>query len=960
MAQKPVDQHADDLDGEGHATSQRPSLDALTTQNEALDSSLSPSEDKSLDELRQDFKTVLTGSFGGNLDSDTSSLAQRLYAIAHDKALAVCLHTIAGYDSSQKQRISKEAWQSGLEGIAIESLLIIQKSTEQQACVLDADDLYISKLSDCPGYFDQQFGHTPPDAFQDLTRRWPVTSPVNNSAVTKKCALELAIELQCTTFLANSTVKNVVDLLYSGKLSLALTVVPWYHRHTDNGRLGPIHLPNDEPVSQSRPIANISPTFLQIILNSTSIRYRNLIYQVHSVVFLYLYLHVLLDSDYKNSWPDGQTRIFYIFILGELADSIFLHISKVSTQAWRIWLQLPSLVVLVASMLLRYRGLASQNNPEEMISSIQESYTCLCVVCPAIFSLVVFQFEHYEPIGKATTLISRCLRSGLPVVAAAAVLISGFWLAIWRIEEDEESMYVLRWLVLGAFGAPDLEKTIRYNPLPNALLFFSFLFLVTFLLGSLMIAIFIATYQQIITQIDDIWQLQRATEVVHYVYQPLFLYFPPPWNLLSYCVSLLSFICGLALGFCTSCDSELSMSTRRDQRSGIGSACYRAAVSSSTAPIPTPSTHETVYHKKRKTSATSHPIVAAPQYPQSQIQQMENADLAELRQQGGIKSGNTTPVLTNSLRKQLHVQTPDADTRSPPSSQVTSHTNLLSASHPGVNGEASLTSSGDSVHPHPVAENAIAPTIYLQVPEYFYSIDIFHLINLLGENHILTACKVLVLTHSSADMLNRLVSHNDLIPLTPSNLTRFHSRAPPSISVHEYLKRIVKYTSVEKAPLVCLLVYIDRVCDKHPTFTINSLTVHRFIITGITVAAKALCDSYCTNSHYAKVGGISTQELNTLELEFLSLLSWQLACTGVTLQQYYVNLVRQHPAYVRRRDRHPDEFSGHKEELTKGSPAGSEASLLISLDEETNERVDQAALADFSSLLSREGVDYIA
>lgn len=150
-----------------------------------------------------------------------------------------------------------------------------------------------------------------------------------------------------------------------------------------------------------------------------------------------------------------------------------------------------------------------------------------------------------------------------------------------------------------------------------------------------------------------------------------------------------------------------------------------------------------------------------------------------------------------------------------------------------------------------------------------------------------------------ADMLGRLISHNDLIPLTPSNLTRFHSRTAPNISLSDYLRRIVKYTSVEKSCLLILLIYIDRVCELHPHFTVSSLTVHRFLITAVTVSSKALCDSYCTNSHYAKVGGISTQEINALELEFLSLIDWHLASTGPILQQYYANLVEQHPCYQR-------------------------------------------------------------
>ncbi|KAF8750723.1 Cellulase (glycosyl hydrolase family 5) [Rhizoctonia solani] len=112
-------------------------------------------------------------------------------------------------------------------------------------------------------------------------------------------------------------------------------------------------------------------------------------------------------------------------------------------------------------------------------------------------------------------------------------------------------------------------------------------------------------------------------------------------------------------------------------------------------------------------------------------------------------------------------------------------------------------------------------------------------------------------------------------------LTRFHSRTPPGISIQDYLKRIVKYTNVE-------------ICTLLPHFTISSLTVHRFVISSITVSSKALCDAFCTNSHYARVGGIKLIELNVLEREFLEKIDWRLTCTREMLQEYYTNLVRTH------------------------------------------------------------------
>lgn len=225
-------------------------------------------------------------------------------------------------------------------------------------------------------------------------------------------------------------------------------------------------------------------------------------------------------------------------------------------------------------------------------------------------------------------------------------------------------------------------------------------------------------------------------------------------------------------------------------------------------------------------------------------------------------------------------------------------------------------------------DTPLSTTDVIRVPEYYYAIDINYL------------------THMIADMLSRVISHNDRIPLTSSNLTRFHSRTAPNISLMDYLRRIVKYTSLEKSCLLILLIYIDRVCELHPYFTVSSLTVHRFLITAVTVSSKALCDSYCTNSHYAKVGGISTHEINALELEFLTLIDWHLASTGPILQQYYANLVEQHSCYER--------IVSIKEELStkKRRRSGEDVKEEV-VDEDTTRK-------HFDTLLEDDTIPYIA
>lgn len=95
----------------------------------------------------------------------------------------------------------------------------------------------------------------------------------------------------------------------------------------------------------------------------------------------------------------------------------------------------------------------------------------------------------------------------------------------------------------------------------------------------------------------------------------------------------------------------------------------------------------------------------------------------------------------------------------------------------------------------------------------------------------------------------------------------------------------------QKTCLLLVLHYIDQICAREPTFTISSLTVHRFIISAVSLSSKSHCDAFCTNAHYARVGGLAPAELARLERAFLAAIDWRLACTREVLQLYYVNLV---------------------------------------------------------------------
>lgn len=132
----------------------------------------------------------------------------------------------------------------------------------------------------------------------------------------------------------------------------------------------------------------------------------------------------------------------------------------------------------------------------------------------------------------------------------------------------------------------------------------------------------------------------------------------------------------------------------------------------------------------------------------------------------------------------------------------------------------------------------------------------------------------------------------------PQKQTLIPSRAPPGISVRDYMFRLTLHATLSPPIMLSMIYLVDKLCLLYPPFTINSLTVHRFLITAATVAAKGLSDSFWTNSTYARVGGVTIKELALLELELLHRIDWRIVPTPESLVEYYRSLVDRSSEYV--------------------------------------------------------------
>ena len=150
-----------------------------------------------------------------------------------------------------------------------------------------------------------------------------------------------------------------------------------------------------------------------------------------------------------------------------------------------------------------------------------------------------------------------------------------------------------------------------------------------------------------------------------------------------------------------------------------------------------------------------------------------------------------------------------------------------------------------------------------------------------------------------AHILERVVANIELNSPPSSNQPNplslcFECISAPSINLYDYIGRIHEYANCSDSCFALAFIYIDRILHGNPNFMLNVRKIHRLVLTAVVVAIKYLDDAYASNLSYAKLGGVSLDELNTLEIAFLSLLKFNVSVDPRKFYQYRQELTLQY------------------------------------------------------------------
>lgn len=102
----------------------------------------------------------------------------------------------------------------------------------------------------------------------------------------------------------------------------------------------------------------------------------------------------------------------------------------------------------------------------------------------------------------------------------------------------------------------------------------------------------------------------------------------------------------------------------------------------------------------------------------------------------------------------------------------------------------------------------------------------------------------------------------------------------------------MRYSFCSRSAFLAALLYLDDISNPSLTrspLPLNSLTIHRLLVTAVLLATKSFDDVLYDNAHFAKVGGLDTAELNALELDFLARRGFRL---HISRERFYAHEAR--------------------------------------------------------------------
>lgn len=139
--------------------------------------------------------------------------------------------------------------------------------------------------------------------------------------------------------------------------------------------------------------------------------------------------------------------------------------------------------------------------------------------------------------------------------------------------------------------------------------------------------------------------------------------------------------------------------------------------------------------------------------------------------------------------------------------------------------------------------------------------------------------------NTTIDVLNQITSNNfaNLNQQQLNDFKVFYTKTSSKVTIDFFVRRIQRHFELCDNGLIVMMIYLNKVSGSVPITQGNALK----LILGAAVAAVKYChDEIYDNCVYAKIGGVSTAELNLIETVFLKLIDYELYISEELYQAY--------------------------------------------------------------------------
>jgi hypothetical protein len=138
-----------------------------------------------------------------------------------------------------------------------------------------------------------------------------------------------------------------------------------------------------------------------------------------------------------------------------------------------------------------------------------------------------------------------------------------------------------------------------------------------------------------------------------------------------------------------------------------------------------------------------------------------------------------------------------------------------------------------------------------------------------------------------------VAADSDGLAVSCTALPRFESPKRCPLIPSAYLARMMRYTAISPCNLLVGVIYLQRLRDKTRGGGAIRLTYYncqRLLLCANMIASKCFDDYFMSNQQWARVGDLTTKDMNALELDMLFALDFDLFISRETYEEWYLQV----------------------------------------------------------------------